>query len=67
MTDQVITETDEHLSREDRMLANLRRRAEDYARKSAEIEPAMWPVIAIGLSTGAAILAAGNVFAKFFL
>jgi hypothetical protein len=44
MTDQVMTEMDEHLSREDRV-----------------------PVIAIGLSAGAAILAAGNVFAKFFL
>jgi hypothetical protein len=67
MTDQVMTEMDEHLSREDRVLAKLRRRAEDYARKSEEIEPAMWPVIAIGLSAGAAMLAAGNVFAQFFL
>jgi hypothetical protein len=67
MTDQLMTGMDEHLSREDRVLAKLQRRAEDYARKSAEIEPAMWPLIDIGLSAGAAMLAAGNVFAKFFL
>jgi hypothetical protein len=67
MTDQVMTEMDEHLSREDRVLAKLRRRAEDYARKPPESQPAMWPVIVIGLSAGAAMLAAGIVFAKFFL
>jgi hypothetical protein len=66
MTDQVMTETDEHLSSEDRVLAKLRRRLnEDLARKPPE--PAMWPVIVIGLAAGAAMLAAGSVFAKFFL
>jgi hypothetical protein len=29
MTDRVMTETDEHLSREDRVLARLRRRANE--------------------------------------
>jgi hypothetical protein len=67
MTDEVMTEMDEHLSREDRVIAKLRGRAEDYARKSPEIQPAMWPVIVIGLTSGAAMLAAGSVFAKFFL
>jgi hypothetical protein len=67
MTDHVITEMDEHLSREDRVLAKLRRRAEDYARQLPETQPAMWSVIIIGLSAGAAMLAAGSVFAKFFL
>jgi hypothetical protein len=66
MTDHVLTEMDEHLSREDRVLARLRRRAEDYARQPAE-KPAMWSVIVIGLSAGAATLAAGSVVAKFFL
>jgi hypothetical protein len=67
MTDQVMTEMDEHLSREDRVLAKLRRRAEDYARQPPETQPAMWSVIVIGLSAGAAMLTAGSVFAKFFL
>jgi hypothetical protein len=67
MTDQVMTDMDEHLSREDRVLAKLRRRAEDYARQPPETQPAMWPVIVIGLSAGAAMLAAGHVFAQFFL
>jgi hypothetical protein len=66
MTDQVMTEMDEHLSREDRMLAKFRRRAEDYARQPPDIQPA-WPVIVIGLTAGVAMLAAGSVFAKFFL
>jgi hypothetical protein len=66
MTDHVLTEMDEHLSREDRVLARLRRRAEDYARLPPE-KPVMWSVIVIGLSAGAAMLAAGSVFARFFL
>jgi hypothetical protein len=67
MTDHVMTEMDEHLSREDRVLAKLRRRAEDYARNPPEIQPSMWPVIVNGVSAGLAMLAAGSVFAKFFL
>jgi hypothetical protein len=67
MTDQVMTEMDEHLSREDRVLAKLRRRAEDYARNPPESQPAMWPVIVIGSAAGVAMLAAGNAFAKSFL
>jgi hypothetical protein len=67
MTDHVMTEMDEHLSREDRVLAKLRRRAEDYARNAPEIQPSMWPVIVNGVSAGVAMLAAGSVFAKFFL
>jgi anti-sigma factor RsiW len=67
MTDHVITEMDEHFYREERVLARLRRRAEDYARKPPETQPAMWSVIVIGLSAGAAMLAAGSVFAAFFL
>ena len=67
MTDEVMTELDEHSSRENRAIAKLRQRAEDYARKPPEIQPAMWPVIVIGLSAGATILAAGSVFANFFL
>ena len=35
MTDNVVAEMDEHLSREDRVLARLRRRAEDYASQPA--------------------------------
>jgi hypothetical protein len=66
MTDHVLTEMDEHRSREDRVLARLRRRAEDNARQPPE-EPVMWSVIVIGLSAGAAMLAAGSVVAKFFL
>jgi hypothetical protein len=66
MTDHVLTEMDEHLSIEDRVLARLRRRAEDYAGQPPE-KPVMWSVIVIGLSAGAAMLAAGSVFAKFFL
>ena len=65
--DHVMTEMDEHLSREDRVLARLRRRAEDYARNPPEIQPSMWPVIVNGVSAGVAMLAAGSVFAKFFL
>jgi hypothetical protein len=66
MTDHVLTEMDEHRSREDRVLARLRRRAEENARQPPE-KPVMWSVIVIGLSAGAAMLAAGSVFAKFFL
>jgi hypothetical protein len=66
VTDHVLTEMDEHLSREDRVLARLRRRAEDCARLPPE-KPVMWSVIVIGLSTGAAMLAAGSVIARFFL
>jgi hypothetical protein len=66
MTDHVLTEMDEHLSREDRVLARLRQRAEDFARQPPE-KPMMWSVIVIGLSAGAAMLAAGSVFAKFLL
>jgi hypothetical protein len=66
MTDHVLTEMDEHLSREDRVLARLRQRAEDYAHQPPE-KPMMWSVIVIGLSAGAAMLAAGSVFAKFVL
>jgi hypothetical protein len=62
-----MTEIDEYLSREDRVLTKLRRRAdEDLARKPPESQPAMWSVIVIGLAAGAAMLAA-RVFAKFFL
>jgi hypothetical protein len=65
VTDRVMTEMDEHLSREDRMLAKLRQRAnEDLACEPPE--PAMWPVIVIGLAAGAAMLAA-RVFVKFFV
>ena len=42
MTDYVMTEMDEHLSREDRVLAKLRRRGEDYDRQQPETQPAMW-------------------------
>jgi Protein of unknown function (DUF3040) len=66
MTDHALTEIDEHLSREDRVLARLRRRAEDHARQPPE-KPVMWSVIVIGLSAGVAMLAAGSVFAKCFL
>src|ERR1700742_2628269 len=66
MTDHALTEMDEHLSREDRVLARLRRRSEDYARQPPE-RPVMWSVIVIGLSAGAAMLAAGSVFARLFL
>jgi hypothetical protein len=67
MTDNVVAEMDEHLSREDRVLARLRRRAEDYARNPPEIQPSMFPVIVNGVCAGVAMLAAGSVFAKFFL
>ena len=67
VTDQAMMEMDDHRSREDQVLAKLRQRAEDYARKSPEGQPAMWPVIVIGLTAGAAMLVAGGVFAKFFL
>jgi hypothetical protein len=67
MTDQIITDFDEHLSREERVLAKLRRRAEDYVRHAPEPIPAMWPVIVIGVSAGSAMLAAGSAFANFFL
>jgi hypothetical protein len=67
MTDQVMMEMDEHLSREDRLLAKLRRRTEDYARNPPEIQPSMWPVIVNGVSAGVTMLAAGSIFAKFFL
>jgi hypothetical protein len=67
MTDHIMTEIDEHLSREDRVLAKLRRRAEDYARQQPETQPVMWSVIVIGLFAGAAMLAAGSVFARFIL
>jgi hypothetical protein len=65
VTDRMMTEMDEDLPREDRALVKLRRCAEeDLAREPPE--PAMWPVIVIGLAAGAAMLAA-RVFAKFFL
>ena len=67
MTDQVTMEMDEHRSREDRVLAKLRQRAEDYARDPPEIQPSKWSVIVNGVSAGVAMLAAGSVFAKFFL
>jgi hypothetical protein len=59
-----MTEMDEHRSREDRVLAKLRRRMnEELARKPPE--PAMWPVIVIGLAAGVAMLAAGSVISMF--
>ena len=64
MTDQIIMDFDEHLSREERVLAKLRRRAEDYARQAPEPELAMWPVIVIGVGAGSAMLAAGSAFAS---
>jgi hypothetical protein len=67
VTDRVMMEMDDHRSHEDRVLAKLRQRAEDYARNPPEIPPAMWPVIVIGLTAGVAMLAAGSVFANFFL
>jgi hypothetical protein len=48
MTDNVMAEMDEHLSREDRVLARLRRRAEDYARNPPETQPSMFPVMSMG-------------------
>jgi hypothetical protein len=48
-TTRVMTEMDEHLPREDRVPP----------------EPAMWPVIVIGLAAGAVMLVA-RVLAKFF-
>jgi hypothetical protein len=66
MTDYLLTEMGEHLSREDRVLARLRGRAEDYARQPPE-KPVMWSVIVIGITAGAAMLAAGSVFARFVL
>jgi hypothetical protein len=66
MSDQVMTEMDEYLSREDRALAKLRQRAnEELTCKPPE--PAMWPVIAIGFGAGVAMLAAGTALAKLFL
>jgi hypothetical protein len=65
VTDDVMTEMDEHLSREDRVLARLRRRAEDYARNSPAIQRSMWPAIVNGVPAGVAMFAAGSVFAKF--
>jgi hypothetical protein len=62
----LMMEMDDHRSREDRVLAKLRQRAEDYARNPPE-KPAMWPVIVIGLAAGVAGLAVGSVFAQFFL
>jgi hypothetical protein len=53
--------------REGRMIAEMRRRAADYAHQPPPPEPAMWSVIVIGLSAGVAMLAAGIAFAKFFL
>ena len=67
VTDWVMMEMDDHRSREDRVLAKLRQRAEDYARNPPEIKPSMWPVIVNGVSAGVAMLVAGSVFAKFFL
>jgi hypothetical protein len=67
VTDRVMMEMDDHRSREDRVLAQLRQRAEDYARNPPEIKPSMWPVIVNGVSAGVAMLVAGGVFAKFFL
>jgi hypothetical protein len=67
MTDRTITDFDVHLSREERVLAKLRQRAEDYARQAPEPQPAMWPVIVHGVSAGVSMLVAGSVFAKFFL
>ena len=67
MTDRIFTDFDEHLSREERVLAKLRRRAEDHARQPPKSQRAMWPVIVIGLAAGSAMLAAGSVFASLFL
>jgi hypothetical protein len=59
-----MTEMDEHRSREDRVLAKLRQGMnEESARKPPE--PAMWPVIVIGSTAGAAMLAAGSVIGMF--
>ena len=68
MTDQVMIEIDDDsLSREDRVIAKLRQRAEDYARQPPEVQPAMWSVIFIGLFAGVTMLAAGSVVANFLL
>jgi hypothetical protein len=58
------TEMDEYLSREDRVLAKLRRRVNEHLAQKPP-EPAMWPVIVIGLAAGMAMLAAGIVIDIF--
>ena len=52
------------LSREDRVLAKLRRRVNEHLAQKPP-EPAMWPVIVIGLAAGMAMLAAGIVIDIF--
>jgi hypothetical protein len=61
---RAVTEMDEYLSREDRVLAKLRRRVNEHLAQKPP-EPAMWPVIVIGLAAGMAMLAAGIVIDIF--
>jgi hypothetical protein len=59
-----MTEMDEYLSREERVLTKLRRRVSEHLAQKPP-EPAMWPVIVIGLAAGMTMLATGVVIDIF--